>query len=89
MSTNAVKVSSGFTQYPFNTHIGEAGRLFYNAATGELRLSDGHTPGGVPVYTAVGAANIGNLVKPILLLVLILPMPTSIFKPMAAASSTW
>jgi len=62
MSTNAVKVSSGFTQYPFTTHIGEAGRLFYNAATGELRLSDGHTPGGLPVYTAVGAANIGNLV---------------------------
>jgi hypothetical protein len=62
MSTNAVKVSSGFTQYPFTTHIGEAGRLFYNAATGELRISDGHTPGGLPVYTAVGAANIGNLV---------------------------
>jgi hypothetical protein len=35
MSTNAVKVSSGFTQYPFTTHIGEAGRLFYNAATAQ------------------------------------------------------
>ena len=28
--------------------IGEAGRMFYNEATGELRISDGHTPGGKP-----------------------------------------
>ena len=59
--SNAVKVSSGFTQYPFATHIGETGRLFYNANTGELRLSDGVTAGGVPVYVAVSSANIGNL----------------------------
>jgi hypothetical protein len=31
------------------THIGEKGSLFYDEATGVLRLSDGHTPGGVPV----------------------------------------
>jgi hypothetical protein len=31
------------------TYIGEAGSLFYNEVDGELRLSDGHTPGGVAI----------------------------------------
>ena len=28
--------------------IGEAGRMFYNESNGELRISDGKTPGGLP-----------------------------------------
>jgi hypothetical protein len=45
----------------FAGFIGEAGQLFYNTSTGELRLTDGHTVGGVPVYVATNSANVGNL----------------------------
>lgn len=34
--------------------IGEKGRLFYNEETGELRISDGVTPHGWPVFTGTG-----------------------------------
>lgn len=30
--------------------VGEVGRIFYNEQTGELRLSDGVTPYGLPIY---------------------------------------
>jgi hypothetical protein len=39
-----------------NTYIGEKGRLFYDEATGVLRLSDGVTPGGQPI--GIEAVNI-------------------------------
>ena len=59
--SKAVKISSGITQDTFTSHIGEVGRLFYNLDTGELKRSDGVTPGGTPVFIAIGNANIGNL----------------------------
>ena len=37
------------TKVNVETYVGEKGSLFYDEATGVLRLSDGHTPGGVPV----------------------------------------
>jgi hypothetical protein len=46
----------------FATYVGQKGRIFSNDATGEIRISDGVTPGGRPVYVAVTNANIGNLV---------------------------
>jgi hypothetical protein len=61
MANQAVKISSGITQTQFNSYVGDVGRLFYNLSTGELRISDGQTPKGLPVYVAVGSANIGNL----------------------------
>ena len=61
MANQAAKISSGITQTQFNNYIGDVGRLFYNLSTGELRISDGQTPKGLPVYVAVGSANIGNL----------------------------
>ena len=45
----------------FAGFVGEAGQLFYNTSTGELRLTDGHTVGGIPVYVATNSANVGNL----------------------------
>ena len=39
-----------------NTYIGEKGRLFYDEATGTLKLSDGVTPGGQPI--GIEAVNI-------------------------------
>ena len=61
MANQAAKISSGITQTQFNSYVGDVGRLFYNLTTGELRISDGQTPKGLPVYVAVGSANIGNL----------------------------
>lgn len=45
-----------------NTFVGESGSIFYNVATGALRLSNGTTPGGLPVTVAiVGNVTFGNL----------------------------
>jgi hypothetical protein len=44
------------------TYIGEEGILFYNFANGVIRLSDGTTPGGVPVpYTIASNTVIGGI----------------------------
>ena len=56
------KIKSGLTQASFDTYIGEIGQIFFNNDTGEIRISDGVTPKGRPVYVAVTNANIGNLV---------------------------
>ena len=37
------------TKVSADTHIGEKGSIFYDESTGVLRLSDGETPGGLPV----------------------------------------
>ena len=45
-----------------NVYIGNPGQMFYNSATGALRLSDGVTPGGQPVTVAiVGNVTFGNI----------------------------
>ena len=56
------KVSAGLAQVNFLQYIGEAGHIFYDNDNGELRFSDGQTPGGLPIVVAVSNANIGNLV---------------------------
>lgn len=44
------------------TYVGEQGILFYNFANGVIRLSDGVTPGGVPVpYTIASNTVIGGI----------------------------
>jgi len=44
------------------TYVGEDGILFYNFANGVIRLSDGTTPGGVPVpYTIASNTTIGGI----------------------------
>lgn len=44
------------------TYVGEEGILFYNFANGVIRLSDGTTPGGVPVpYTIASNSTIGGI----------------------------
>jgi hypothetical protein len=43
------KFRSGQSSYPVETYIGTAGTLFWDEADGELRLSDGVTPGGVAI----------------------------------------
>jgi len=43
------KIKSGLVKFPFDQFIGEAGNLFFDPDTGNLFLSDGVTPGGIPV----------------------------------------
>ena len=43
------KISSGGTVANFTTYIGENGHLFYDSLTGQMRISDGQTPGGLPL----------------------------------------
>lgn len=40
-------VVSSRANYPIDTYIGDRGQLFYNQNEGDLRLSDGVTPGGL------------------------------------------
>lgn len=45
-----------------SSYVGEEGILFYNFANGVIRLSDGTTPGGVPVpYTIASVNTIGGI----------------------------
>jgi len=45
-----------------DTYVGEDGILFYNFANGVIRLSDGTTPGGVPIpYTVASDTTVGGI----------------------------
>ena len=50
------RIFSSRSQHASSTYIGNAGQLFYNETSGLLRLSDGSTPGGLPI--SVEAVNI-------------------------------
>ena len=45
-----------------NTFVGQAGTIFYSETTGELRLSDGVTPGGIP-YSFLAVAEVVGLLQ--------------------------
>jgi hypothetical protein len=46
------------------TYAGHPGRLFYDDATGEIRLGDGATPGGFPIPITIATAATAGSVKP-------------------------
>ena len=48
------KVVAGLVKDEITDFIGEVGNIFFNIDTGELRLSDGVTPGGLPIYNTSG-----------------------------------
>jgi hypothetical protein len=48
--SNTQKLFSSRLKVPAAQYIGEEGRIFYHEDTGELRISDGVTPGGLPIY---------------------------------------
>jgi hypothetical protein len=48
MSILKIQAGQVVTQ-TIDTFIGQEGTIFYDKFTGELRLSDGHTPGGKPL----------------------------------------
>lgn len=43
------KIKAGLVKSEITDYIGEAGHIFYNNETGELRISDGVTPFGHPI----------------------------------------
>ena len=45
-------------------YVGHVGRLFYDSATGEIRISDGTTPGGLPIPITIATTTIAGAVKP-------------------------
>jgi hypothetical protein len=46
------KLVAALVKYDFETYIGHKGDIFFNLDTGEFRVSDGETPGGVPTSIA-------------------------------------
>jgi hypothetical protein len=48
------KVVAGLVKDDITDFVGEVGNIFFNIDTGELRLSDGVTPGGLPIYNQGG-----------------------------------
>jgi hypothetical protein len=46
-----------------NTYVGERGTIFWNAATGLLRLSDGVTAGGLPIPITIASDTVVGGVK--------------------------
>jgi hypothetical protein len=48
------KIKAGLVKVDLNLFVGEYGTIFYNEDTGDLRLSDGVTPGGIPLGAGGG-----------------------------------
>jgi hypothetical protein len=46
------------------TYVGHEGRLFYDSATGEIRISDGVTPGGNPIPITIATTTTAGSVRP-------------------------
>lgn len=51
---NVKKIKAGLVKYPVDQFIGEYGTIFYDEDTGSLYLSDGVTPGGIPLGAGGG-----------------------------------
>ena len=57
------KIKAGLVKDEITDFVGEEGNIFFNIETGELRLSDGVTPGGLPIYSRGGpGGNAGILI---------------------------
>jgi len=59
---NTHQLFTSRVKVPASTYVGQAGRMFYHENTGELRLSDGVTPGGLPIFFSGtgGNSNVSN-----------------------------
>jgi len=49
----------GSLEVSANTYVGETGTIFYDEVLGDLRISDGHTPGGILINTGTGGSGVG------------------------------
>lgn len=55
---NTQKIYSSRVKVDPYSFVGQSGRLFYNEDTGEIRLSDGITPYGLPVFGGSGGVSL-------------------------------
>jgi len=61
--TAFAKIKAGrVNSLDFNLYVGEEGHLFYNVTTGEIRLSDGQTPGGLPIVITASTINTASII---------------------------
>ena len=61
MSANTVgKISSGKSIADVSTFVGEKGNLFYDTTNGNLRISDGSTPGGLALNLSTSTFSAGD-----------------------------
>jgi len=60
MANHIGKISAARSVAYINTFVGEAGMLFYDTSTGNLRISDGSTPGGLALNLSTGTFNAGD-----------------------------
>ena len=51
------KIKAGLVKTEIEEFIGEEGNIFFNVTTGELRLSNGTTPGGISLGSGGGTVN--------------------------------
>lgn len=49
--------------YSADTFVANDGKLFYDEATGQLRLGDGHTPGGLPIPFTIATDTVVGGIK--------------------------
>ena len=55
------KIKSGrIPTQDVTTYVGNIGQIFYDETVGELRLSNGVTPGGIVVSSSGGGGNIAG-----------------------------
>lgn len=54
------KIKAGLVKSDIENFVGEEGNIFFNVESGELRLSDGVTPGGI----GIGGGGGGNFILP-------------------------
>ena len=57
------KIKAGLVRNDIENFVGDEGNIFFNVETGELRLSDGTTPGGIGIGGGGGGGG-GNYVLP-------------------------
>ena len=53
------KIAAGLVKSDITKFVGEIGNIFFNIETGQMYLSDGVTPGGIPI-TMGGGGSGGN-----------------------------
>lgn len=57
---NVQKIKSGRVKIDVDSFIGERGTIFYDEEIGDFRLSDGVTPGGIPLVFNSGGGGSGS-----------------------------
>lgn len=58
------KIVAGLVKNDIDLYVGEVGNIFFDVETGDFRLSDGVTPGGISLFQHSGGGTGGNYTLP-------------------------